>query len=46
MIADRRALALLGLRGPGHVRENFTWAKAAEQFEALIADAVRQEVAA
>lgn len=45
-IADRRALAMLGLRGPAHVREHFSWTQAAEQFAALVADALRVEVAA
>ena len=37
---------VMGAKGPGHVREHFTWDKAAEGFAALIDAAVPQEVAA
>jgi glycosyltransferase involved in cell wall biosynthesis len=45
LVSDIAHLRVLGMKGPYHV-EQFTWARAAEQFSELISAAVRQEVAA
>ncbi len=45
LISDIGHLRVLGTKGPYHV-EQFTWARAAEQFGTMIAAALPQEVAA
>ena len=51
LYADRAGLALLGMKGPAHVREHFSWPKAGEQIGELLGGTVerlaeRAEVAA
>lgn len=46
LVNDAVLRTVLGAKGPGHVRDNFSWPQAAIAFRDLIAAAVPQEVAA